>query len=146
MARGPASSDDAPHPVDVHVGARVKNRRLIQGLSQEELANAVGVTFQQVQKYERGSNRISVSRLAEIANALKAPLEHFLDGAMHLVIGKKYAVKGFAEGKQATFDDQPAMTRDVAELVRDYQSIPSAKLKKQARDIVKTLSQNAINE
>ena len=146
MPRKKDSIDEAPHPVDVHVGQCVKNRRLLQGLSQEELATAIGVTFQQVQKYERGTNRISVSRLAEIANALKIPLDYFLEGCLNLVQGKKYTAKGFAEGKQAFLEDQPEMTRDSAELLRDYQAIPSAKLKKQARDIVKTLSQNATNE
>ncbi len=144
MARG--TDDDGPHPVDAHVGARVKNRRLILGLSQEQLATSVGVTFQQVQKYERGSNRISVSRLAEIANALKTPLDYFLEGAMGLVTGKKYQMKGFAEGKQMALEEPANLSREESELLRDFRAIPAAKLKKQARDIVKTLAQNATNE
>ena len=68
-------------PVDVYVGARVRARRLELGISQEKLANAIGLTFQQVQKYEKGSNRISSSRLVQLANALEAPPTFFFDGA-----------------------------------------------------------------
>src|ERR1700749_3490946 len=69
-----------PNPVDRHVGARIRMRRRIQGVSQEKLADALGLTFQQVQKYERGANRVSASKLYEIAAALKAPVAYFFDG------------------------------------------------------------------
>ena len=69
-----------PHAVDVHVGGRVRLRRRFLGLSQTELATAVGVTFQQVQKYERGFNRVSASKLYEIARVLKVPLSYFFEG------------------------------------------------------------------
>jgi len=138
--------NDAPHPVDIHVGAKVKNRRLMLGLSQEELAKSVGVTFQQVQKYERGTNRISISRLAEIAAALKAPVESLLDGYSNYLPGKKATLRGFSEGKQESLEPDPMLSKDVIELVRAYQAISSPKLKKQALEILKTLSQNAINE
>lgn len=68
------------HPIDLHVGARVRTRRKFMGLSQETLATALGLTFQQVQKYERGSNRISASKLYEIAKALKVPVDYLFDG------------------------------------------------------------------
>src|SRR5580698_2110252 len=70
----------APNPVDLHVGARMRLRRRMQGVSQEKLADALGLTFQQVQKYERGANRVSASKLYEIAAALKAPVSYFFDG------------------------------------------------------------------
>jgi len=66
------TEDEGPNPVDVYVGAKVKSRRLILGLSQEDLAKSIGLTFQQVQKYERGTNRISVSRLVDICKVLDA--------------------------------------------------------------------------
>jgi len=69
-----------PNPVDLHVGARIRLRRRMQGVSQEKLADALGLTFQQVQKYERGANRVSASKLYEIAAALKAPVAYFFDG------------------------------------------------------------------
>ena len=68
-------------PVDTHVGALVRQRRLELGMSQEKLADAIGLTFQQVQKYEKGTNRIGSSRLMQIANALGVPPTYFFDGA-----------------------------------------------------------------
>ena len=69
-----------PNPVDLHVGARIRLRRRMQGVSQEKLADALRLTFQQVQKYERGANRVSASKLYEIASALHAPVSYFFDG------------------------------------------------------------------
>ena len=71
---------DGPHPIDVHVGARIRHRRAILGLNQTELAHKVGVTFQSIQKYERGTNRVSASRLQEIAEVLSVPVSHFFEG------------------------------------------------------------------
>lgn len=71
---------DGPHPIDVHVGARIRHRRAIVGLNQTELALKVGVTFQSIQKYERGTNRVSASRLQEIAEVLGVPVSHFFEG------------------------------------------------------------------
>jgi transcriptional regulator with XRE-family HTH domain len=71
---------DGPHPVDIHVGARIRHRRAIVGLNQTELALKVGVTFQSIQKYEGGANRVSASRLQEIAGVLGVPVSHFFEG------------------------------------------------------------------
>ena len=71
----------SPNPIDVHVGHRVKKRRTALGLSQEKLGEALGVTFQQVQKYEKGTNRISASRMQSMAETLKVPIGHFFEGA-----------------------------------------------------------------
>ncbi len=72
--------DRSPNPVDLHVGARIRMRRRMQGVSQEKLADALGLTFQQVQKYERGANRVSASKLYEIAAALRTPVSYFFEG------------------------------------------------------------------
>lgn len=78
---GAASGDrEGPHPVDKHVGLRIRMRRKEMGVSQERLAEALGITFQQVQKYERGANRVSASKLWEIAGALRTPIGYFYDG------------------------------------------------------------------
>jgi transcriptional regulator with XRE-family HTH domain len=69
-----------PHPVDVHVGARIRLRRKEMGISQTDLADVLGLTFQQVQKYERGSNRVSASKLYDITNKLETPIEYFFVG------------------------------------------------------------------
>ncbi len=67
------------HPVDVHVGARVRQRRTLLGMNQTKLGQAIGLTFQQVQKYERGTNRISASRLFELSQVLDVPIQYFFD-------------------------------------------------------------------
>jgi transcriptional regulator with XRE-family HTH domain len=73
-----------PHPVDRHVGSRVRMRRLMLGMSQGKLAAELGVTFQQVQKYERGTDRISASRLQAMSQALQVPVPFFFEGAPHV--------------------------------------------------------------
>lgn len=70
-----------PNPIDKHVGSRVRMRRLMLGMSQEKLADAIGLTFQQVQKYEKGTNRMGSSRLQQIANVLQVPVTFFFEGA-----------------------------------------------------------------
>uniref|UniRef100_B0T9H0 Transcriptional regulator, XRE family n=1 Tax=Caulobacter sp. (strain K31) TaxID=366602 RepID=B0T9H0_CAUSK len=72
--------DHLPNPVDLHVGARVRVRRKVLGMSQEALANALGISFQQIQKYERGTNRVSASKLYDIARTLGAPVSYFFEG------------------------------------------------------------------
>ncbi len=71
---------DGPHPIDIHVGSRIRHQRALAGLNQSQLAQRVGVTFQSIQKYERGSNRVSASRLQEIATVLGVPVSHFFEG------------------------------------------------------------------
>jgi transcriptional regulator with XRE-family HTH domain len=78
MADKPAA--EAAHPVDLYVGTRLRIRRKVLGLSQTQLADALGITFQQIQKYERGANRISASKLYEAARLLQAPVSYFFEG------------------------------------------------------------------
>ena len=73
----------SPNPIDKHVGGRVRMRRLTLGMSQEQLADALGLTFQQVQKYEKGANRISASRLQHISHTLQVPIAFFFEGSPH---------------------------------------------------------------
>lgn len=76
----PDATSRNPNPIDIHVGARTRLRRKMMGLSQDTLAKALGLTFQQVQKYERGTNRISASKLYETARVLRVPLSYFFEG------------------------------------------------------------------
>lgn len=140
--------DEGPHPVDIHVGAKVKSRRLMLGLSQEELAKAIGLTFQQVQKYERGSNRISVSRLTDISRALKVPVDFFLEGCASALMGgtgaaRKPAMKGVSDTPQAMLEPDPMTKRDVLELVRAYEQISTPQLKKQLLEMAKAMAKAA---
>lgn len=134
-----------PNPVDIHVGARVKSRRLILGLSQEELAKSIGLTFQQVQKYERGTNRISVSRLVDICRILKAPVDYFFDGSFAVArAGSKHlALKGFSDTRQMPLEEDPLLKKDVLELVRAYSKIKSPQLKKQILEMAKAMSNSS---
>jgi len=137
------TTEEGPHPVDIFVGTKVRNRRLAMDLSQDELAKACGITFQQVQKYERGTNRISLSRLAEIRYALKTHLEYFTEGCMgHLPGISKPALKGFSDTKQAAFESD-GVNRDEIELLRAYKSISTPKLRKQLLEMAKALAQSS---
>jgi transcriptional regulator with XRE-family HTH domain len=122
-----AVRNDGPHPVDRHVGLRVRMRRKELGVSQERLAEALGITFQQVQKYERGANRVSASKLWEIAAALKTPVAYFYDGLgdRASVAADDEATREFLhspEGMElmAAFPRiaEPAIRRKIVELVR----------------------------
>lgn len=116
-------TDRAPNPVDLHVGARVRMRRKFLGMSQEGLAETIDLTFQQVQKYERGSNRISASKLYEISRALKAPVAYFFDG-----YGQGEAVEGFSESESEQFVHGFLMTTEGIELAEAFPRIKNAKL------------------
>ena len=118
---------DGPHPVDRHVGLRIRMRRKEMGVSQERLAEALGITFQQVQKYERGANRVSASKLWEIAGALRTPVAYFYDGLgdQEAAAAQRDAAQDFmlsAEGIElmATFPRiaEPAIRRKIVDLVR----------------------------
>lgn len=128
-------------PIDTHVGGKVRMRRLMLGLSQDELAKVIGLTFQQVQKYERGTNRISVSRLLDIARALKVPYNYFLDGCAGMAIAPKTLLRGVGDNKQDDFEvPSPVLSRDALELLRAYSSIETPKLKKQLLEMAKAMA------
>ncbi len=129
-------SENGPNPVDTHLGGKVKTRRIMLGLSQEDLGKSIGLTFQQVQKYERGANRISVSRLVDISKALRAPLDFFLDGCP--AIAKKAALRGVSDNKQEPLE--PAISKDSIELIRAYQSIKTPALKKQLLEMARAMA------
>lgn len=117
-------------PVDVYVGKRVRARRMQVGMSQEKLGEALGLTFQQVQKYEKGANRISCSKLVAIARAVHAPVEFFFQGAPGL------------DGNAAAVEDPGASltaTRDGAALAKAFPCIADAKVRTRIVDLVEQL-------
>lgn len=107
------------HPVDAHVGQRIRHRRWMLGITQQQLGDAVGIKFQQIQKYETGMNRVSASRLWDIATALDVPISFFFEG-----LDGEYA--------NPPGDNAAAMPTDVLgdkesmELIRSYYAIPEA--------------------
>ena len=90
---GRMASIGFPNPIDVHVGARIRLRRTLLGISQERLADAIGLTFQQVQKYEKGTNRVSSSRLVDLANTLDVSIPYFFDEMSAAVRGQTHVTQ-----------------------------------------------------
>jgi len=127
------NDERAANAIDRKVGQRVRSRRLEIGMSQERLAELLGVTFQQVQKYEKGVNRIAVSRLWDIANALELSVCRFFDGL---------GARGVAEGRQEYVDDALA-TPEGAQLMALFASIKSQKLRRKVVELVRTLTDEA---
>lgn len=132
-----------PSPIDVHVGGRVRLRRTLLGMSQEKLGEALGLTFQQVQKYERGVNRIGASRLFDLARVLDVPIGFFFDDMPDSLGGSmnptRRAVGGFAE-QQEGFEDDTLHRRETLELVRAYYRITDGSVRKRVFDLIKSLT------
>ena len=132
-----AARGDGPHPVDRHVGVRIRMRRKEMGVSQERLAEALGITFQQVQKYERGANRMGSSRLYEFAKVLDVPVSFFFEEMPATAsLGKRKP--GRPRGK-ATEPDVNTK-RETLELVRAYYKITNEDVRKQIRGMVQELA------
>lgn len=130
-----------PNPVDIHVGSRIRLRRTLLGMSQEKLGGAIGLTFQQVQKYERGTNRVGSSRLYQLAKVLNVPVSFFFDDMPQEVAGDH---GGFRESAEP-FDDNPLTKRETLELVRAYHRIPSAAVRRRVFELMKSLAESGSN-
>ena len=138
---GGRSRSGKPNPVDVHVGSRVRLRRTLLGLSQEKLADAIGLTFQQVQKYERGANRIGASRLYELSRVLDVPVTFFFeDMAPDLASRHAMHTAGMAEATQAAYETDALARRETLELVRAYYRIGDPHVRKKVAELVKTMA------
>ena len=118
------------HPVDVHVGQRVRQRRWMVGMTQQQLGNKVGIKFQQIQKYETGTNRISASRLWDIAAALDVPVSFFFEG-----LGEEGVELAMSHGDILT-------DKEALDLVRAYYSIPETQ-RRRLFDLARVLSDAA---
>jgi len=127
-----------PNPVDAHVGSRVRLRRMLLGMSQERLGESMGLTFQQVQKYEKGVNRIGASRLFQISTILDVPVQFFFEEAPH--IGDGRPARGMAEPDSQAFILEFLNSREGLELNRAFVKIPDAKVRKSVVDLVRALS------
>lgn len=131
-----------PNPIDVHVGFRIRQRRTLLGMSQTKLAEAIGLTFQQVQKYERGANRVGSSRMFQIARALDVPIAYFFE---EMGRGVANAGRGRARGRPAAepnVDERdPLMKRETLVLVRAYYKITDERVRRRLFDMTKALGQ-----
>ena len=143
------TADGAPNPIDVHVGARVKMRRTLLVMSQEKLGEAIGLTFQQVQKYERGLNRIGASRLFDISKVLEVPIGYFFDQMDEQVAERSPRMlagnTALAE-ESIPFPYDPMNKRETLELVRAYYSITDRRAARKVFELMRSLAHFGLDE
>ena len=139
MSRKPSAkaviSKKAPNPVDRHVGSRVRMRRMLVGMSQEKLGEALGITFQQIQKYEKGTNRIGASRLHQIGRVLGVPIEFFYEGAPQ--IG---GPGGMAESPAPAYMADFLSTAEGLDLMKGFVGIKDVRIRRRIVDLVRALA------
>ncbi len=128
---------DGPSPIDVHVGSRVRLRRTLLGMSQEKLGEAIGLTFQQVQKYERGMNRISASKLWKLSNVLDVPVSYFFDDLGVDEDGQVPTLLGAEPSGSETLALDPMAKRETLELVRAYYKIGDPLVRRRLFELTK---------
>jgi transcriptional regulator with XRE-family HTH domain len=125
----------APNPIDKHVGSRVRMRRMMLGMSQEKLGDALGLTFQQVQKYEKGTNRIGASRLQQISDILKVPVSFFFEGAP----GPGHTT-GMDEAPSPAYVSDFLATSDGLALTKAFMQLKDGKLRRRIVDLVEAMA------
>ncbi|WP_162247264.1 MULTISPECIES: helix-turn-helix domain-containing protein [unclassified Caulobacter] len=133
----PSDTERHPNPVDLHVGARIRMRRKILGVSQERLAEDLGLTFQQIQKYERGANRVSASKLYEIAKSLQSSVGYFFEGLADTTR------EGMAEGGEPFVHDF-LMTSEGLELAGLFPRITRPKVRRRILELVRSMAEEEI--
>jgi transcriptional regulator with XRE-family HTH domain len=136
---GRMASKGFPNPIDVHVGRKLQLRRTLLGMSQERLGTLIGLTFQQIQKYESGANRVSSSRLFDIAQVLDVGIPYFFEG---MTVEVEEQSPGHLQGAVPLVteeDKDPMARRETLELVRAYYQIKSPKVRKHLVDLARSL-------
>mgnify|MGYP000887222492 FL=1 len=131
---------DEPDPVDIHVGSRVRLRRTLLGLSQDKLARAIGVSFQQLQKYERGTNRISASRLFALSKVLGVGISWFFEDAPSTGKRRTAAVEARGAANEPPAEQDPMTANETVKLVRAYYMIEDPKVRKKILHMVRAVS------
>ena len=129
----------APNPIDKHVGSRVRMRRMMLSMSQEKLGDALGLTFQQVQKYEKGTNRIGASRLQQISHILQVPVSFFFEGAPHVGDGGRHA-GGMSEAPSPAYVSDFLATSDGLSLTKAFMRIKNNKMRRRIVDLVEQIA------
>lgn len=152
MAKSPkqrlsAGRTGKPNAIDVHVGGRMRLRRTLLGLSQEQLGEAIGLTFQQVQKYERGTNRVGASRLFDLSRVLDVPVSYFFDDMSSKVAKQSPRLAiGLVEAPAQSYQPDPMAKRETLELVRSYYKIGSPSVRKRVFELTKALAKASQQE
>jgi len=134
----PMIAKKAPNPTDKHVGSRVRMRRMMLGMSQEKLGDALGLTFQQVQKYEKGTNRIGASRLQQISHILQVPVSFFFEGAPTVHMGSR--AEGMGEAPSPAYVSDFLATSDGLALTKAFMRIDDSKLRRRIVDLVEQIA------
>lgn len=129
----------SPNPIDRHVGSRVRMRRMLVGMSQEKLGAALGLTFQQVQKYEKGANRIGASRLQQISGVLGVPIEFFFEGAPQ---PDGTTPSGFGEPSTPSYQADFLSTAEGVQLMRAFVKVRSPEVRRRIVALVEALGQD----
>ena len=130
-------------PIDIHVGSRVRLRRNLLGLNQTKLAGAVGVTYGQIQKYEKGTNRISASRLFNLSRVLDVPISFFFEDLSPAAAGGgERRARGLSETTAAALEPDLLFKRETVGLIRAYYQVKDLKLRKRVLDLIKALGDN----
>jgi transcriptional regulator with XRE-family HTH domain len=127
----------APNPIDKHVGSRVRMRRMMLSMSQEKLGDALGLTFQQVQKYEKGTNRIGASRLQQISHILQVPVAFFFEGAPNL---PGQVTDGLREAPSPAYVSDFLATSEGLALTKAFMRIKEPKLRRRVVELVKEIA------
>ena len=136
----PAGRPGIPNPVDVHVGMRLREKRTILGLSQMQLADYLGITFQQIQKYERGTNRISESRLVDLSSVLETEIMYFFEDMPLEVSTQSPRLRSVLKETVEDINGNPLMKRETLELVRVYYKIQDPKQRKSVVNLCRSLA------
>ena len=138
--RAKKQTSRGPNPIDIHVGARVRLRRNQLGLTLMTLAKAVGVTYQQLQKYERGVNRIGASRLFNLSRVLDVPISFFFEDLSPAAAGGgKRRTRGLSEAPAAVLEPDSLSKPETVELIRAYYRVKDPGLRKRVLDLLKAL-------
>jgi transcriptional regulator with XRE-family HTH domain len=132
--------EDGPDPIDRHVGTRIRGRRVGLRISQTKLGQAIGVTFQQIQKYESGTNRVGASNLFKIAQALGVEVSFFFEGLHPESLASATATMGLADQPATAFDVNPMNSREAFELMHNYFRIPDPTVRKRLFQLVRVLA------
>lgn len=135
----------SPHPVDVHVGRRLRLKRTILGMSQDRVGKEIGVTFQQIQKYERGINRMGASRLYDFARVLGVPVSYFFEGYGDYAMEEGGAYQ-LAEPESGAFEHEKVSNRETLEVMRAYARIKSPAVRKRIIELIKAMANDGDDE
>ena len=142
-AVAPSDKETRSSPIDAHVGTRIRLRRTLLGMSQEKLGDALGLTFQQVQKYERGVNRVGASRLFDLSRVLDVPIAFFFDDLPdHLAElhgGSMMGRAGFAERQSGFGTDELMNRRETLDMVHAYYRITDPAVRKRVFELIKSM-------